>query len=219
MKFRLLVLVGLFFTGSLLAQNSGVLSGRLEGNTYHPPTDAYSIRIPVLPELGGQIKDTDNVVTFQDSFNVHVSIAAFSQDATQRWELSTRGLNEYLSYFLENFVLPDFYNAFPGTVVESSAPVKSIEGGALLAFTLLPGGSMFAERASMPLDGSLPIAKRGNLIFLKNGFIYVISMELTERVIEGGSYKLKTADEDRLLRERIEAILDRMEFKPAAKTH
>jgi hypothetical protein len=72
------------------------------------------VTIPVLAELGGSVTDTPNVVTFQDEFNTHVSIAAFPQDATQRWELSTRGLKDYLVYFFSNFVLPDFKQAFEG---------------------------------------------------------------------------------------------------------
>ena len=70
------------------------LVGRVDGRTYFSPTGAFKVAIPVLPELGGTITDTENVVTFQDDFNTHISIASFPQDATQRWEMSTRGLKE-----------------------------------------------------------------------------------------------------------------------------
>ncbi len=70
------------------------LAGKIEGRTYVSPTGQFKVAIPVLPELGGDITDTPNVVTFQDDFNVHVSIAAFQQDATQRWELATRGVKD-----------------------------------------------------------------------------------------------------------------------------
>ena len=83
---------------------AATLIGKVEGRTYVSPTGQFKVTIPVLPELGGDITDTPNVVTFQDDFNVHVSIAAFAQDATQRWEMSTRGLKDYLIYFFSNFV-------------------------------------------------------------------------------------------------------------------
>ncbi|MFM9080530.1 MAG: hypothetical protein ACKOTE_10445, partial [Opitutaceae bacterium] len=75
------------------------LAGRIEGKSYVSPTGQFRVQIPVLPELGGDVTDTPNVVTFQDDFNVYVSIAAFQQDATQRWENSTRGTKDYLIYF------------------------------------------------------------------------------------------------------------------------
>src|SRR5882757_4662821 len=84
------------------------LYGRVEGKIYFAPSGAFNVTIPVLPELGGNIRDTENVVTFQDDFSTHISIAAFAQDATQRWELSSRGLKDYLVYFFSNFVLADF---------------------------------------------------------------------------------------------------------------
>src|SRR5437764_450089 len=80
------------------------LVGKIEGRTYISPTGQFKVTIPVLPELGGDVTDTPNVVTFQDDFNLHVSIAAFQQDATQRWEMSTRGLKDYLIYFFSNYV-------------------------------------------------------------------------------------------------------------------
>ena len=51
------------------------LEGKIEGKSYVSPTGTFKVVIPVLPELGGDITDTPNVVTFQDDFNVHVSIA------------------------------------------------------------------------------------------------------------------------------------------------
>jgi hypothetical protein len=59
----------------------------------------------VRPELGGAIHDTDNAVIFRDNFGTLVTVAAFKQDASQRWELSTRGIRDYVIYFFRNFVL------------------------------------------------------------------------------------------------------------------
>lgn len=195
------------------AQEAPPLHGTIDGRTYISPTGAFKVTIPVLPELGGQITDTANVVTFQDAFNVHVSIAVFPQDATQRWEMSTRGTKDYLAYFFANFVLQDFRQTFQGVEAESARYVPTLMGGSLLAYILIPGGSMFMNRVAAlgPMDHP-PVAKRGNLVFVKNDDIFVISTELAERVIEGKSYKKTTAEEDQILRQRLEDILSKMQF-------
>jgi len=91
-----------------------------KGRNYVSPTGAFKVAIPVLPELGGTITDTENVVTFQDDFNVHISIAAFSQDATQRLG-AVHPRPEGLSHFLfSNYVLADFKQAFEGVSIESA---------------------------------------------------------------------------------------------------
>jgi hypothetical protein len=194
------------------------LNGRVEGKTYFGPTGTYRITIPVLPELGGTVNDTENVVTFEDQFNVHISIAAFAQDATQRWELSTRGIKDYLLFFFGEFVVADFQRMIPGASIESATFLPKTQGGALLAYTLLPGGSMFADRPGLSETAREKAAKRGNLLFVRDGFIYVISTELAERIIEGSSYDKTTEQEDQILKDRLFEILSRMTFiKPAAK--
>ncbi len=217
------LLVLLVLTGaSLFAQSGepGDLVGRVEGKTYVSPTGAFRVTVPVLPELGGRIFDTPNVVTFQDDFNVLCTIAAFPMDATQRWELSTRGPRDYLAFFFGNFVLPDFQQTFPGTRVESGKFAPDIAGGALVAYTLLPGGSMFAHKLSFVGPGEkVPDAKRGNLVFVRNGWVFVLSVELAERILERSSYHKTPEEEDQILRQRLIELLDKIEFtKPAAPT-
>ncbi len=201
------------------AQEGGSIVGQVQGNTYIAPSGTYRIIIPVLEQLGGTISDTENVVVFQDQYNVHVSVGCFLQDATQRWELSTRGLKEYLTLFFSNYVLPDFQRMFAGARIESTVFDAKLMDGALIAYTLLPGGTMFAQRlAVVGGDAAAPVAKRGNLLFIRNGYIYVISVELTERVLEGTAYSRTTAEEDALLRRRLEDLMNAMQFtKPAAQ--
>lgn len=213
----LLALVLLTNAVVLRAQDGPAVNGQVDGRTYVSPTGAFTVTIPVLPELGGEISDTPNVVTFKDAFNVHVSIAVFPQDATQRWEMSTRGTKDYLTYFFSNFILTDFRESFPGVQAESARYVPSIMEGSLIAYLLIPGGSMFMDRVAQlgPTD-RLPVAKRGNLLFVKNGDIFVISTELAERVIEGKTYSKTKEEEDKILRRRLEDILAKMQFtKPA----
>lgn len=193
------------------------LHGKVEGRTYFSPTGQFKITIPVLAELGGDVTDTPNVVTFQDDFNTHVSIAAFAQDATQRWELSTRGLKDYLVYFFSNFVLADFKQSFEGVKIESAKFLPGMQDGTLLTYLLVPGGSMFAARIPQITPDPLRVAKRGNLVFVRNGHIFVVSTELAERVIEGKSYEKKTEEEDEILRNRLIDLVSKMSFaKPPA---
>ncbi len=204
------------------AQNAdGGLVGKIEGRSYVSPTGAFKIVIPVLPELGGDITDTPNVVTFQDDFNVHVSIAAFPQDATQRWELSTRGLKDYLIYFFSNFVLADFKQTFAGVEIQSAKFIPSMLDGSLLTYILVPGGTMFGHRVpAIGLSSRVPVAKRGNLLFVRNGYIFVVSAELAERVIEGSLYNKTTEQEDEILRNRLNDVIGKISFAsmPAAET-
>jgi hypothetical protein len=221
---RLLLAFALLLSVVAVRAQDVPLRGRVEGRTYYSPTGAFKVTIPVLPELGGGITDTDNVVTFRDDFNVHVSIAVFPMDAAQRWELDTRGVKDYLAYYFANFVLPDFRQAAEGVQAESAKYVPSLMNGSLLAYLLIPGGSMFMDQVSVFGLDKVPVAKRGNLTFVRSGDVYVISTELAERVLEGRSYKKTTAEEDQILRQRLEDILHKMTFlkpetpKPAAAT-
>lgn len=212
-----LTLAFLFAIVPAIVGRAQSLEGKIEGKNYVSPTGIFKVVIPVLPELGGDITDTPNVVTFQDDFNVHVSIAAFPQDATQRWELSTRGLKDYLIYFFSNFVLSDFKQTFEGVQIESAKFVPSLLDGALLTYLLVPGGTMFGDRVPQLSVDRVPVAKRGNLLFVRNGHIFVISTELAERVIEGRSYSKTTAEEDEILRNRLTEIVSKISFaKPPA---
>jgi hypothetical protein len=193
------------------------IEGRIEGRTYVSPTGLFKVAIPVLPELGGDLTDTPNVVTFQDDFNVHVSIAAFPQDATQRWENSTRGAKDYLIYFFSNFVLSDFRQNFEGVQIESAKFVPGVLDGSLLTYLLVPGGTMFPDRLPAVSNDVLPVAKRGNLLFIRNEHVFVISIELAEKVIEGKSYGKSVAEQDEILRKRLLEMVDKITFtKPAA---
>jgi hypothetical protein len=209
-----------FFAAALRAQapDAPVLAGTIEGKNYVSPTGVFKIAIPVLPELGGQITDTPNVVTFQDAFNVHVTIAAFPQDATQRWELSTRGLKDYLIYFFSNFVLADFKQTFAGVQIESAKFIPATLDGTLLTYILIPGGTMFGNRVPVIADDRIPVAKRGNFVFVRSGHIFVVSIELAERVIEGKAYAKTVAEEDEILRTRLNDIVGKLQFvkSPAA---
>jgi len=214
--------------GALSASAQTSLNGRIEQGRYVSPTGTFSIPIPVLPELGGTVTDTANVVTFEDRFNMHLSIAVFAMNAAQQRELAARGTKEYLIHFFQNFVLPDFQNRFSGTRVEKAVFLPGVQNGALLAHTLLPGGSMFAKRGLVPRGSSLtpgaasdlpqPVAKRGNLLFVQSGSVFVVSTELAERVLEQATYNKTPDQEDEILRQRLLDYVSKMSFtEPAAR--
>lgn len=210
--FRLSVLLVCGLAASAL--HGAPLVGRMEGETYISPTGEFRIRAPVLPELGGTIEDSDSVVTFHDDFGTHLSIACFDLDATQRWELDTRGLRDYLLYFFTDIVLANFQSRFPGSQVESARFLPELFDGALIAYALLPGGSNFAEPSSV-VDGGTPtavVAKRGSLLFVRHRHVYVVSLELAERATQRSTYNLTTAQENDQLSSRLTAAVGRMTF-------
>ncbi len=193
------------------------LAGKIEGDAYLAPTGTYKITIPVLPELGGDLEDTPNAVHFHDTVNTHASIACFPLDASQSWLLETKGKKEYLVEFFTRYVQTDFAQRYPGSKVESARYLPSLNEGSVLAYNLLPGGTMFPQRITLLEGDPIPVAKRGNLLFIKNNHLYILSIELAEKVIERSTYNKTTAEEDDILRKRLIGLLDKMTFLDPTK--
>lgn len=190
------------------------LAGRMDGESYISPTGQFRIRAPVLPELGGVITDTDNVVTFQDNFGTHISVACFPFDATQRWEHDTRGRRDYLLYFFTDIVMANFKARFPESREESARYLPDLYEGALIGYSLLPGGSEF-EHLNRVTDAPLGdpvVAKRGTLLFVRDRHVYAISTELAERATQRSTYRLTREQEDEQLSNRLTAVLERITF-------
>ncbi len=215
----LLAFLSLLLAQTLVAQpDDDGIAGRVDGQTYLSASGAFRVRIPVLPELGGRIQDTDTAVTFQDDFNVLATIAAIPMDATQRWEHSTRGAKDYLAWFFANFIMPDFQATFPGARVENVRFAASIADGTLFAYIILPEGSMFNHKLAFLGPGTpLPDAKRGNMLFVRNNWVFVLSVELAERVLERSTYNKTPEEEDAILRARLVALFEKMSFPPPAE--
>lgn len=201
-------------TLSFLSAAATPLIGRMDGENYISPTGQFRIRAPVLPELGGVITDTDNVVTFHDNFGTHISVACFPFDATQRWEHDTRGRRDYLLYFFTDIVMANFAARFPESRIESARFLPELHEGALIGYALLPGGSEFETVSSV--TGAPPadpvIAKRGTLLFVRDRHVYAISTELAERATQRSTYQQTREQEDEQLSTRLTAILGRMTF-------
>ncbi|MBK9989792.1 MAG: hypothetical protein IPP19_03390 [Verrucomicrobia bacterium] len=191
---------------------SGPLIGQVEENQYVSPTGAFRVTIPVSAALGGSISDTENVVTFQDSFTTHESIACFKMDASLQREHEARGRKDFLIWFFSNFVQADFEHRFPGARVESAHFLNKTESGSLLIYNLLPGGSMFSDRIMVVANEAPRLAKRGNLAFVHDEYIFIISIELTEKVLERSAYNKTVAEEDEILRKRLLGLLGKVTF-------
>lgn len=194
------------------------LAGKIEGDTYISATGEFSLPLPVLRELGGTVSDTENVVTFSDSYSTHISIACFLQDALQRWELETRGRRDYLLYFFTDFVLADFDRRFPGSKIESARFVPELHDGALITYAELPGGSHFEPKDGVlgPAPANRVTAKRGTLLFVRNRHVYILSTELAERTMQRSTYESTPEKENTLLTTRLTELANRLVF-PAAR--
>ena len=193
------------------------LYGKVDGDIYTSATGLFKVKIPVLPQLGGAISDTPNIVTFDDDYSVHTSLGAFPLSREVKWEYEARGPKDFLVYFFTSFVMPDFRTRFPGAHTEESAvflPKFQDGAGALLIFALLPGGSFFEQRVTISTSMPPAVAKRGNLCFVKDGCFFVISTELAERVIERSTYKKTVEEENAILRERLLNLVEKMQFIP-----
>jgi hypothetical protein len=197
------------------------IQGKISDGVYFSPTGAYYLKVPVLTELGGRLTDTARVVTFRDDYSTHISIATFKLDATQSWQLSVKGTKDYLQYFFHDFVLPDFASMYRGLKIEPNGRyLPTLNDGSLITFITIPGGSMFTNITPRLVEPTQPpVAKRGNLLFLKNGYIYVISMELAERITEGSSYKKTAEEEDVILRDRLVNLVRTFHFIKQPATH
>ncbi len=219
--FRMFLLLGsAALLPAALSAQSAILAGKIEGDTYFSATGEFSLPLPVLRELGGTVTDTANVVTFSDSYNTHLSIACFPQDALQRWELETRGPRDYLLYFFTEFVLADFTRRFPGSSIESARFVPELMGGALIAYALLPGGSYFEAQANaLGAPPPAPVtAKRGTLLFVRNQHVFVLSTELAERATQRTTYSATAEAENARLTARLTELAGRLVFPaPAAR--
>jgi hypothetical protein len=192
----------------------GSLRGRIENGRYYAPTDSFDIALPMLVGDRPLVLDNPNIVVFRDDVRTMLTIAAIRMEAIDKWELETTSPREFLIKFFRESVLVDYREAFPGTTVESARLLNNLEGGALLVATLHPNGSAFETDPIVRNDPSTPppVAKRGNLIFARGDFVYVISSELADRVTESSTYSTDTETEDRILHDRLIEVHSKIHF-------
>ena len=194
------------------------LNGTLEDNRYTPQSGRYSITLPIQIELGGTITDTAEVVTFQDNFRLHTSIACFPLSASQHREIQSRGTRDFLVSFFRQHVQTQFNRRFPGAKIEAARYLPEVLQGALLVYNTLPGGTMFTKHALLktPEGESLP-ANRGNLLFLQNSSLFVVSLELASLLPQNEtSREITSEDRQEFLRKELLGIVGRISFQNAS---
>jgi hypothetical protein len=215
------ILVGFIAVGiasSEAAPEPTPLLGELIQNTYHSPNQAYSITVPISLDVGGTVTDTPQVVTFQDEFNLHASIACFDVDTAQNREDQARGRRDYLIWFYRQQVHPQFQKRFEGASIDSARFVPEMLHGSLIVYSRLPAGSMFEDRLDFSLVETTTEAIRGNMLFVESGHLYVVSLELAKLLLNPESRALPLDEQQDLLRKQLLDIVGRMTFRSSAKS-
>lgn len=194
------------------------LLGKVSGDRYFSPTGTFSMPLPELDEETGIVMDTPNIVVFRDRVATIITVAAFKMPPDERWNFETSNAKDYTVHFLKEFVIADFKEQFPETTPESAVFLPDLLGGTLLGYLSMPGGSAFDVDAIVRNhpDTKPPAAKRAAMIFVRDGWVFVLSSELAERITEMSTYILTTKDEDRILRERLLRTVNSLEFLPPA---
>ena len=81
--------------------------------------------------------------------------------------------------------------------------------------------SQASARSAKPLPHDVLAAWNDNktvvLLFVHDGFIFVVSSELSERVLEGTAYTLTPDQENLTLRERLDDIVAQIHFLKTAQ--
>lgn len=193
------------------------LLGRLEDNRYVSPQGSYSITLPIQLELQGTVTDTPEVVTFQDDFRIHASIACFKMESPHDREIETRGRRDFLIWFFRQQVQTQFQRRFPGAKIAEARYMPEVLDGALMVFNLLPNGTMFTKPIGFAHSTEQPLtAKRGSLLFLKGRHLYVISVELAELLRAESSTSESTENDHVRLRKELLDLVGRIKFSAAA---
>ncbi|HEY3754712.1 MAG TPA: hypothetical protein VGL42_01045 [Opitutaceae bacterium] len=189
------------------------LNGHIEGRTYYSATGEFSVHIPVLAALNGTVGDTPNQVIFADPISTYITIVCYPFDAAERGKLDVQGPKQYLQEYFYNYVWRSF-SSYPGARYETDARFQPhLFDGAFFTYIDLPGGSEFyPPEYRLSFDTPPPVAKRGNLMFIHGDIIYVISMELAERMTHANHYNLSSEEEDILLRDRLTAFANTIHF-------
>ena len=209
----LYLLIGAAYWAQVHAAGAGFLYGELENNRYHAPSGEYELTLPMQIETRGTVVDTPEVVTLQNDLGLHASVACFGLNLSLKRQDENLGRRDFLVGFFRDQVQPQFNQRFTGAKIESARFSPELLNGALFVYNLLPGGSMFGDRAPSREDGSSPIAKRGNLLFLHNNHIYVLSMELSEKVLDPAAFTQDIEEQDAILQKRLIELVGRMSFR------
>jgi len=99
--------------------------GQIEHGDYISPKGLYRVKIPVLSGLGGTLVDTPNVVTFDDDYTIHTSIAAFPLSHELKADFEAHGTKEFLKSF---FIFYIAFNAVAAAVLLAALALRPQPG-------------------------------------------------------------------------------------------
>ena len=77
---------------------------------------------------------------------------------------------------------------------------------------------MFADHVTLATNDNPPVAKRGNLLFVRNEHVYIVSMELAEKVLDRSTWDKKPPQEDEILTKRLLDLLAKISYTTPPKT-
>ncbi len=217
----LLTLIALAVTAPLVAQEEApALLGVIDeaANTYTAPGGHFRIAIPVLPELGGTVEDSLIVTDFRDEYGTHILVAHLPLNASLREALEKKERKDFFTEFYARQILAEYQSTYPGSKIESARFYKNIADGSLFVSILVPGGSAFRDLLFLKEGETEPLSKRGSLLFVKNDRIFIITVELYERILKRDTFRKTTEEEDAILIDRLRAILNKMSFPTGAAT-
>ena len=133
-----------------------------------------------------------------------------------RARLDTGTKKDFLSWFYAQQIQAEYQRSYPGAKTEAARFIPGLQDGTLFATILLPQGSAFRDLLFLNENEQEPAAKRGSLIFVKNDRIFMITTELSDRILKRDTFKKTSEEEDTILRQRLTELLGRMTF-PNAK--
>ncbi len=209
----LFIAFALALLAPLSAQEDEGIYGLIdERNNYISPGGFLSIPIPVLPELGGVVHDTPSVVTFRDLYGTHVFVGRIAIEEPLRAEFEKRPRKEFLAGAFATHILPEYTRIYEGTTTSVAKFLPSTQEGALFVSALMPNGTSFADRVVLTGGETMPAAKRGFLLFVKNDELIILSTELYERVLLRHTFKKTPEEEDSMLQRRLLALASSITF-------
>jgi len=154
---------------------------------YSSPSQVFKVPVPVDRNLGGNIADATNAVSFTDDFGRLFRIEFSSLPSQWGSRLGKADKEQSLKDFLEQAYLPaTILKAIPDASVEYLEYMDQILGGALYAEAYLPKGSINAVSKGGS-SFAREDAKRGLLLFLHKNNIFIISTCLMQLSSDGSS--------------------------------
>ena len=177
---------------------------------YVSPVGNFTVAIPVDPESGGRMQDEPGTVGFSDDFGKLFRIDYFQQIDPQAEDqkIAEFGAETYLKSLLDSYVSQAILEPLSGSSILSESYLEDLQDGAYFMVVDMPKGATISVSKNGAPSERLD-AYRGIIVFIQNGFSYVISCQ---RVIMEDEAPNGIEEEAADLQEQLENFIDTMEF-------